>query len=152
MVARPWSMENKCFLYKLGFGRYLLFSTTLSNCADSAQKWFSSSQRWSNHCATVETENLVSTSHRISSRASHSSTKKTDNIKPCNRKSHRKCNLKLDCMHFFGKTLREKGISREVIKILAAGWWESTIKTYHYLINDTLSTDIPKDGMLWIKI
>ena len=100
----------------------------------------------------METENLVSTSHKIFSRASHSSTKKTDNIKPCNRKSHRKCNLKLDCMHFFGKTLREKGISREVRKILAAGWRESTIKTYHYLINDTLSTDIPKDGMLWIKI
>ena len=55
-------------------------------------------------------------------------------------------------MHFFGKTLREKGISREVRKILAAGWRESTIKTYHYFINDTLSTDIPKDGMLWIKI
>ena len=55
-------------------------------------------------------------------------------------------------MHFFGKTLREKGISREVRKILAAGWRKFTIKTYHYLINDTLSTDIPKDGMLWIKI
>ena len=110
-----------------------MFSTILSNCADSAQS-DSPAVKDDNHCALVETENLVSTSHRSSSRTSHSSSKKTDNIRPCNRKSHSKCKLELDCMYYFGKTLREKGISREVRKILAAGLRESTKKTYQYFI------------------